>query len=353
MFLAVFILLIPIAIAPAGETVVPYDPGSYAKVNGTDGSSCTNANTCNGGFCVHSLCRSASTHCGDGFCDSGETSSSCSSDCTTGGGSSGAGSSGGATTTEEKKAEEKPAPTPVTNVSVPVTEPTIVQQIVSVINPADLGVNQINIENVQVTKIGVAEVTTTTQSAILESTIQNVLPTVTDATAQQALNEIKQALSIGASSPVAVTTMLEVFEVKEKTTNKTAFSTKISLSFKADKKLQDVNIVEVIPKTVAASISQVLFSGEQPKVLQSDPIVQWVFPVVEEGQTKSLSYQVAKKLVTVDTKTIAVGEVVAPTPLPKVTLPEKPSFTYLYIIGGLVVVLVIAYIVYRQMKMKK
>jgi len=47
---------------------------------------------CAGGYCVHDICRAASTYCGDGYCDTGE---SCTSDCGGGGGSS----SGGSTTT--------------------------------------------------------------------------------------------------------------------------------------------------------------------------------------------------------------------------------------------------------------
>ncbi|MBI4176715.1 MAG: hypothetical protein HY518_05905, partial [Candidatus Aenigmarchaeota archaeon] len=38
-------------------------------------------NGCSDGFCVHNTCRSAATNCGDGFCDSGETCTSCSGDC--------------------------------------------------------------------------------------------------------------------------------------------------------------------------------------------------------------------------------------------------------------------------------
>jgi hypothetical protein len=44
---------------------------------------------CAGGYCVHDICRAASTYCGDGYCDTGE---SCTSDCGGGGGDGGGGS---------------------------------------------------------------------------------------------------------------------------------------------------------------------------------------------------------------------------------------------------------------------
>jgi len=48
-----------------------------------DGSSCTASIECTNGYCVHSICRSSSTYCGDSYCDSGESCSSCSADCGT------------------------------------------------------------------------------------------------------------------------------------------------------------------------------------------------------------------------------------------------------------------------------
>jgi len=46
-----------------------------------DGSSCTRNEECSSGYCVHSICRSTATYCGDVYCDSGESCSSCSADC--------------------------------------------------------------------------------------------------------------------------------------------------------------------------------------------------------------------------------------------------------------------------------
>jgi PGF-pre-PGF domain-containing protein len=52
-------------------------------VKAADGTSCTASNECIGGYCVHGICRSSSTYCGDTYCDSGEDCSSCSADCGT------------------------------------------------------------------------------------------------------------------------------------------------------------------------------------------------------------------------------------------------------------------------------
>lgn len=48
-----------------------------------DGTSCYYASQCTGGYCVHGYCRSSSYYCGDNYCDAwaGETCSECASDC--------------------------------------------------------------------------------------------------------------------------------------------------------------------------------------------------------------------------------------------------------------------------------
>jgi hypothetical protein len=45
------------------------------------GESCSLDLECESEFCVHGICRSTSTYCGDGYCDEGESYSSCPKDC--------------------------------------------------------------------------------------------------------------------------------------------------------------------------------------------------------------------------------------------------------------------------------
>lgn len=45
------------------------------------GDSCSYNSDCKSRFCVHDICRSSSIYCGDSFCDSGESYSTCPQDC--------------------------------------------------------------------------------------------------------------------------------------------------------------------------------------------------------------------------------------------------------------------------------
>jgi len=66
----------------AGEhsTNCPADCNQTLKQNGEN---CTQNSECQGNYCVHNICRSTPTYCGDNYCDSGESCSSCPQDCGT------------------------------------------------------------------------------------------------------------------------------------------------------------------------------------------------------------------------------------------------------------------------------
>lgn len=54
---------------------------SYEIFDLAVGANCTSSLQCVSTFCVHGVCRAASTYCGDTFCDTGENVTTCSSDC--------------------------------------------------------------------------------------------------------------------------------------------------------------------------------------------------------------------------------------------------------------------------------
>lgn len=57
------------------------DCGDCEEPKKQNGSACSLAVECSGGYCVNHYCRASKTHCGDKVCDTGETCSLCSSDC--------------------------------------------------------------------------------------------------------------------------------------------------------------------------------------------------------------------------------------------------------------------------------
>lgn len=119
---------------------------------------CTFASGCSGGFCVHSICRAASTFCGDAFCDTGESCSSddsacssgqaCTSGCqTTSTSSTGGGGGGGAVTT-------------------PTVTETTAPQTVSAGSTATFTISAANVTSLSITEIDLNATETITAATI-------------------------------------------------------------------------------------------------------------------------------------------------------------------------------------------
>lgn len=105
------------------------------------GSSCSYNCGCTNNYCVHRVCRAASTYCGDSYCDSGETCTSCAADCGTCPGGSTGGTTGGTTTGGTTTA--------VVNTTVTIPNASSTSPGVVTVDPnksADLKVDEVTIE---------------------------------------------------------------------------------------------------------------------------------------------------------------------------------------------------------------
>lgn len=271
-----------------------------------------------------------------------------------GGGGGGAGTTTGggaaATTTPTPSPAPAPAPgittVPVTSTNVPVTESGKKQEVVQGVTPQDLGVSSIAVDKIDVVQTGVAETTVTASASTIDAIKQAI---ALDQNVKDELDSIKAEITGQQSQAIAIQTKLEVFQVTSSETGKSAFVSKISLSFTAPDSLQNVKIVQVIPKSVAQSILDVIFSGKQPIVLQADPVVQWFFDSVAKGETRDLSYTVKKKVDSLDATTVAVAAApqVQPTPAPGAALPGFDNTTVIIIVVVIVVALA-AFFVWRR-----
>ncbi len=346
---SLFVTVIGISFAaPLGES----ESGSISSDFGTtintpttttlkaNGASCSLASECNGGFCNSGVCASSAPSTGTTSAPSGGTIIS----------------GGAAVTTptitptpaaEAPKAEEKveapPTEVAVTVTNIPVTETQTVQELVNIVSPEDLGVTTVSTEKVETTQVGVA----TTSTKATEQIVDTVLKTATDE-AKQVLTEIKQNIASGSSEGVIIDTKLEVFQVKSTETNKVAYVSKVSLTFKAGKDLKEVKVVQIIPKSVAASIADVIFQGEKPKILQADPIVEWNFDTVKKDETKDLSYIVKKKLDKLNTTTVAVSKAEAAPTVPEKKAEAAKVSTEVYIAVGIIVLVAIVAIALKK-----
>ena len=103
-----------------------------------------------------------------------------------------------------------------------------------------------------------------------------------------------------------ITKELHVYEV-EREDGTIQHLSKVIIKISHTDALNDVEIVEEIPKTVAADASDLSLDA-RPDILVADPIVKWQFDHIPEGQTKEFSYAIDKELETIESKTAAAGK---------------------------------------------
>jgi len=269
------------------------DNPAYETINLTmtklaNGAACTLACGCTGGYCCSGLCSSSA--CSSGDSDDG----------------SGGGSSGGA-------ADDDVTETPI-------TDTVTVNEILSGISAIDLGMTgELSSDDVDVVAVGDEATATAT---VTVSVVDSADEAATTPEADAAVEEIREGVQAGRQIGVSVS--LNVYKVTSKETGQSVYVSKIKLSFTAANEMKDVVLVEVIPKSVAADIDDVVFLGESPIILQSDPIVKWEFPSVAKGQTKDLSYSVKQQLTSIESTTLAVaGQIISSPPQTTCTAGER------------------------------
>tara|TARA_Y100000034_G_scaffold39094_2_gene48175 strand:- start:12143 stop:13438 length:1296 start_codon:yes stop_codon:yes gene_type:complete len=250
-----------------------------------------------------------SGYCGDGSCSGGESAGSgdvctaskntCQTDCgrttstTTSGGSSGTSSGSGA---------------PVTDTTTPteITDTTLISDILQSIDPESLGLDSVSSEDVTITIV--QDKIIKTPLSIVD-TITTSLNLATSEPAQQALTEIQEAIDSGEVVSLDVKKSLIVYKVKSKTTFKSTTVSLITSEFTALKDGKNVRVIETIPKTMAESADDVKFVGLQPTlILQADPIFEFDFAEVKEGDKKEIKYTINKKISEITSNTVAVYE---------------------------------------------
>ncbi|MBN2567179.1 hypothetical protein JXB02_03800 [Candidatus Woesearchaeota archaeon] len=94
---------------------------------------------------------------------------------------------------------------------------------------------------------------------------------------------------------------------KEPTVDRERKETTVTIRLEPKRVMYNVTILEDIPKEVAESADELVFSV-QPIVIEADPLIMWQFERLEAPV--ELSYTVKKELETVNTSTVPIAELV-------------------------------------------
>ena len=200
-----------------------------------------------------------------------------------------------------------------------VVDNNLVTNLLDTIDPMDLGLTALDAENVKVTLAD----TQTKRESLSEGVLQEALAAAVTPEAQTVIQSIIDAVAQGQSGRVEVVQTTEVYEVKNEGNDRSVYRTKVTLKLVAPESTEEMTIVHVIPKDVAADVQEVLFTGALPEILQADPIVQWTFTDVSKGDEYDISYIVKGQKDTVQAKSTAAYKVAAEEPAAVEPEPES------------------------------
>ena len=99
----------------------------------------------------------------------------------------------------------------------------------------------------------------------------------------------------------------------------------ITIRNNSNSNMEDIVIVEIIPKNIASDASQIT-SLTQFRVLVADPVIEFIVPSLNAGQTSTVSYSVNENVTEAEFEAmsgaVAKGTVVASTPVTEEVIEE-------------------------------
>ena len=124
------------------------------------------------------------------------------------------------------------------------------------------------------------------------------------------LNSLKSSLESNELTALVANNRLNVYVISSKITKRTASVSAVTISFTPENDMSNVQIIEIIPKTIAPDIDYLKFFPAQIISLQRDPVVQWNVDQVKIGQSTELSYQVRGELTSIaDSQSLIAGKI--------------------------------------------
>ncbi len=166
--------------------------------------------------------------------------------------------------------------------------------------------------NLKYYQVGDASTETFTENT--PAGIEEAIEHATDTKAVAALQELRTGFESGEKIKATVARTLTVYKINNQDTGDAVYRSEITIVVTAPRDMKNMKVVEVIPKTVAKSTDDLIFTGETPEILQKDPVVQWIIDSLKTGKSLDFTYIVKKKINSIKSYTLAGGEEKAAPP---------------------------------------
>lgn len=140
--------------------------------------------------------------------------------------------------------------------------------------------------------------------------------------------EIQAYVDAANAGQLEITTSLKVETTGSgsSATYKSTFT--ITIKNNSSSNMEDIVIVEIIPKNIASDASQIT-SLTQFRVLVADPVIEFIVPSLNAGQTSTVSYSVNDNVTEAEFQAmsgaVAKGTIVATTPVTEEVIEETDT----------------------------
>ena len=158
--------------------------------------------------------------------------------------------------------------------------------------------------NVEVKKIDDSSETTIATIATLDASEKFIV----DKKAKDTMGSLRENTRRAQIATIPTTNHLTTYTVINKDTGETVNRSAISVAFSAEYNMSNTSIIQIIPKNIALSASELKFIGKQPTILQDDPIVEWTVDNMRKGDSKEFTYIVKRKVTKLETIVIGSGK---------------------------------------------
>jgi len=190
-------------------------------------------------------------------------------------------------------------------------------ELLNTIAPEELGYDSLPTDKMKAERIN----TFLTSSRLLDASgLAPWLELSPDQSAKDYINSLISGMNSEKLGAIGLDHKVESFIIRTVYANSPAKTsrTRVTITVRASYDLYDLRIIELIPKSIISSSSSLIFVDKKPRMISTDPLLEWSVPFLKKDESKSFTYYIKESVSSDDFRTIALFDAVK-TKVPETT----------------------------------
>ena len=168
------------------------------------------------------------------------------------------------------------------------------EELLSTVSASELGFSTLSTDKMKAEKTKAFSKTTKLGAQTLSSWAE----AVKSSSAKNRLKTLINELGSEKSRILSIHHEVEVFRISTiyANINNYTFRTRVTIKVTPDKSISDIRVLEFIPKSVVSGASELVFSEDEPVVVEDDPLLEWSVDMLSRDETKTFTYYIKSKV---------------------------------------------------------